>query len=219
MKNTMKIAIMATAISLAAAYAWADQTNLVRNLDIRLVGYQQGGTTATRNVTTTTVDKVQVETADVINALATATGNSFSPAAQLVVITPLPSGSATIAVRDGGNSVDVSGFFVHNYLSDVVGKSTINSKTGKSSGSNYSFQEFNLQDVAGYQPMALHYAVSGVGVENFSLPAIPGPRSELSADVSGTGDSAGNLLILQGTIRISGQTIEVVPGNPGGPPA
>ena len=105
----------------------------------------------------------------------------------------------TIAIRDGGNSVDVSGFFVHSYLSDAVGRSTANSKTGKSSGSNYSIQEFVLQDVDGYQPLALHYSVSGVAVENFSIPAIPGPRSELSADVSGTGDSAGNLLILQGT--------------------
>ena len=96
MKHTTKLTIMATVMSLAAVQAWADQTNLVRNLNIQLVGYQQGGTTATKNVTTTTVDKVQVATADVINALGTATGNSFSTSAQLVVITPLPSGSVTL---------------------------------------------------------------------------------------------------------------------------
>ena len=210
---------MVIVMSLAAAHAWADQTNLVRNLNIQLAGYQQGGTTATKNVTTTTADKVQVATTDVINAFATATGNSFSPAAQLVVITPLSRGSVTIAVRDGGNSVDVSRFLVQSCLSEAVVKYTANSKSGKSSGSTYSLQGFALQDVDGYQPMPLHYVMSGVAVENFMIPAIPGPRSEVSADVSGTGDSAGNLLILQGTIRVTGQTIEVVPGNASGPPA
>ena len=39
----------------------------------------------------------------------------------------------------------------------------------------------------------------------------------MSAEVSGAGDSAGNLLILQGTLRVHGQTIEIVPGNTGGP--
>ena len=210
---------MAAVASLAAVQAWADQTNLVRNLDIQLVGLQQGETTTIKNITTTTVDKVNVETADVINAIGAAIGNTFSPAAQLVVITALPSGPVTIAIRDGGNSIDVSGFFSQSYLSHAVGKSTANSKTGRSNGSNYSIQQFGLQDVDGYQALAFHYAVSGVAVENFSIPAIPGPGRELSADVSGTGDSAGNLLVLRGTLRVHGQTIEVVPGSGNPPPA
>ena len=219
MKLTTKISILATVMSLAAVQAWADSTNLVRNLDIQFVGLQQGKATTARNVTTTTVDRVQVDTTDVINALATATGNKFSPAARLVVITPLSFGPVTIAVRDRGNSVDVSAFLVQSSLSDSVGKSTVNTKTGKASGSDYSYQKLVLQDVDGYTAMPLHYVVTGVAIENFSVPAIPGPRSELNADVSGAGDSGGNLLILGGTIRISGQSIEVVPGFPGGPPA
>jgi len=217
MKHTTKLTIMAAVMSLAAVQAWADQTNLVRNLNIQLVGYQQGDTTSTKNVTTTTVDKVQVGTADIIAALGTATGNSFSTAAQLVIVNPLPSGSVSIQVRDGGKSVDVSCFFIEAFLSATVGKSTANSKTGKSSGSNYSLQEFAFVDQGGYVPMALHYDVTGMAIENFSIPELPGPRSELSADVSGTGDSAGNLLILKGTISLSGQTLEVVPGDAGGP--
>jgi hypothetical protein len=210
----MKFTVMAALASLAAVQAWADQTNLVRNLDIQLVGLRQGETTTRKNITTTTVDQVKVDTADVINAIGSATGNTFSRGARLVVITPLADGSITIAIRDGGNSVDVTGFFVQSYLSGAVGSSTVNSKTGKSNGSNYSIQGFQLQDAGGYQPLALHYSVSGVAVEDFSIPAIPGPRSELNANVSGTGDSDGNLLILQGTIRVHGQAIEVVPGNP-----
>jgi hypothetical protein len=183
------------------------------------VGVQQGETVTIKNVTTTTVDRVKVETADIINAIGAAIGNTFSPGARLVVITPLPNGSVTIAIRDGGNSVNVSGFFVQSYLGGPVGRSSVNHKTGKSNGSNYSIQEFGLLDLGGYQPLALHYTLSGVGVENYSIPAIPGPRSEWSADVSGAGDNAGNLLILQGTLRVHGQALEIVPGNPGGPPA
>jgi len=218
MKNTMKFTAMAALASLAAVQAWADQTNLVRNLDIQLVGIQQGETTTSKHITTTTVDKVRLDTSDVINAIGSAIGSTFSRDAQLVVITPLPSGTVKIAIRDRGNSIDVSSFFVQSYLSDVVGRSTANNRTGSSNGSNYSVQAFALQDVEGYQPLALHYAVSGVAVENFSIPAIPGPRSELSADVSGTGDNAGALLILQRTLRVHGQTIEVLPGNPNSPP-
>ena len=218
MKSTMKFAVLAALASSAAVQTWADQTNLVRNLDIQLMGVQQGATTTRGSITTTTVVKVKVETADVINSIGSATGSTFSRRAQLVVITPITSGSITIAIRDGGNSVDVTGFFIHSYLSGAVGSSTANSRSGRSSGSNYSIQGFGLQDVEGYQPLTLHYSVSGVAVEDFSIPAIPGPRSELSAEVSGTGDSGGNALILQGTILIHGQTIEVVPGNPNSPP-
>ena len=219
MNNTLKFTLIAALASLAAIPAWADQTNLVRSLDIQLVGVQQGQTVTLKNVTTTMVDKMKVETTDVINAIGAAIGKTFSPGAQLVVITPLPNGSGTIAIRDGGNSLDVSSFFFQSNLTDAVGKSTVNHKTGKSNGSNYSIQQFGLQDVGGFQPLALHYNLSGVAVENFSIPAIPDPRSELSADVSGAGDIAGNLLILQGTLRVHGQTIEIVPGNPGGPPS
>ena len=217
MKNGIGITAIAALMSLAATQAWADQTNLVRNLEVKLVGIEQGGSATVKNVTTTTVNRVKVENDDIIRALGTATGNTFSSQARLVALSPLPGGLTTIAVRDGANSVDVTAFFVQTYLSDLVGKSTVNSKTGKANGTNYSLQQFALQD-AGDAQLALHFAVSGVGIENFSIPAIPGPRSELNADVSGTGDTGGNLLIIQGTIRIFGQSIEVVPDGGGNTP-
>ena len=136
-----------------------------------------------------------------------------------MVVTPVPSGSSAIQVRDNGSSVDVSTFFVQSYVSDAVGKSTTNSKNGKSNGSNYSYQEFSLVDPGGYNPLPLHYSVRGIGVENYSIPAIPGPRSELRADVAGAGDENGVLIILQGNIRVTGQSVEVVAGGGGGPPA
>ena len=216
MKHGIKFTVMAALLSLTASQGRADQTNLLRNLDIHLSGVEQGGSSTTKNVTTTTVNKVKIETEDVIAAIGAATGNNFSANAQLMVVTTLPYGPTSTVIRDGGNSVDVGAFLWEGYLSGIVGKSTVNNKTGKSSGSNYSVQEFLLQDNEGYQ-LGLHYDVTGVATENFSIPAIPGPRSELSADVSGSGDIGGNLIILQGTIRVHGQAFEVVPGDGGGP--
>ena len=209
---------MAAVIAWAAANCSADQTNLVRNLEIQLAGVQQGDATTIKNTTTISVDKAFIDTGDVIKALGVATGNSFSRRARLVVVTPIPSGASTIEVRDGGNQIDVSAFFVQSHVSGTVGRSTSNTKTGRSEGSNYSYQEFSLVDPGGYTPLPLHYSVRGIGVENFSTPAIPGPRSELRADVAGAGDDNGALLILQGNIRVTGQSVEVVTGG-GGPPA
>jgi hypothetical protein len=218
MKYTTKHAVIATCIGLAAVQAWADQTNLVRNLDINLLGVGQGGSTTIRNVTVTTVTRNRVGTADIINAIGTATGNGFSQSARLVSIVPLANGSPTIAIRDHGNSVDVSAFFNRTSVSDEVAKSTVNNRNGKANGSTYSLQQFALQNADGYPALALHYVVTGVAVEDFSIPAIPGPYLGLSAEVSGTGDSDGSLLIIQGSIRIFGQRVEVIPDDGGGPP-
>ncbi len=218
MKNKIKLAVMATVMGLASVHAWADQTNLVRNLDIELSGIIQGDTSTSKNVTTTSVTKVSVANSDIIGAIGAVTGNSFSANAQLVVITPVSAGASSIQIRDGGNKVDVTSFFSQSILTQTIGKSTSNSKNGKASGSNYSLQEFSLVDAGGYDPLAFHYSVTGIATENFSIPAIPGPRSELKADVSGAGDLNGETLLLQGTIKVSGQTVEVVVGGGGPPP-
>jgi len=218
MKNSIRLAVVATVIGVGSISALADQTNLVRNLDIQLSGIVQGDTTTTKNVTTTSVTKVSVGNSDIIGAIGIVTGNSFSSNAKLLVITPVPVGGSSIVIRDGGNQVDVTQFFVQSFLTQQIGKSTVNSKTGKASGSNYSLQEFSFVDAGGYDPVAFHYSVSGVATENFSIPAIPGPRSELKADVSGAGDLNGELLLLQGSIKVSGQAVEVVVGGGGPPP-
>ena len=215
MKHCIQYTVMAACVSLAPLPVLGDQTNLVQNLEFSLVGIAQGRTTTVKNVTTATVDTMKLATDDIITAIGSATGNNFSPQAELVVITPVPSGADTVAIRDGGKSVDVTVFFTQSPLSQMVGSYTYNSKTGKGKGTNYGIQQFTLQDSTGFQPLALHYTVSGTAVENVSVPEIPGPRAELRADVSGTGDSDGNLLIIQGTIRIFGQQVEVAPG--GGP--
>ena len=193
MKHTTKLAMLAAVLGLAAVQARADHTNLVRNLSIDLVGYQQGDGTTSRNVITTTVDKVKIGTQDVIAAISAVTGVSFSAAAQLVVITPLPDGCPSVEIRDAGTKMDISAFFGFQRLSEAVGKSTANSKTGKYTGSSYSIQRFVLWDFAVYGPLPLHYDLNGLTTEAFSNTAPPGPHNEVEADVSGAGDSNGAL--------------------------
>jgi hypothetical protein len=217
MKRTLRLALLATALSLTAMQAGADQTNLVRSLTIQLVGLKQGDSSTTRNTTTTTLDRARVDTRDVIDAISAVTSVQFSPQAQLVVITPLPDGAPMVAIRDAGTSTDVSPFFGFEKVSEAVSRSTANTKTGKYTGSSYSIQRFALQDFLAYGALSLHYNVSGIAVETFSNTAYPGPRDELEVDVSGAGDSAGQLLILQGTIHLRGYTLEVVPDGGGQP--
>ena len=131
MKRTLKLAMLATVLSLAAIQAGADQTNLVRTLTIQLVGLKQGDSSTTRNITTTTVDRARIDTRDLIDAISAVTGLTFSTQAQLVVITPLPNGYPMVAIRDAGTSTDVSPFFGYEKVSQAVGKSTANTKTGK----------------------------------------------------------------------------------------
>ena len=216
MKHSIKYTTIASWMALAALPVLADQTNMVRSLQINLTGIQQGPATTVKNTTTTTVKKINLGNDDIIGALSQATGARFSSNAQLVVVSPLPFGDESIQVQDGGNKVDVTPFFTQNYLSLIVGKSTVNQRTGVANGSDYSVQQFILQDWAGYPPLGLHYVVSGIATENFKFPPIPGPRHELSAEVSGAGDIDGDLVILQGTIKVTSQNFEVVPS--GGDP-
>ena len=218
MKSNIRNTLMASCLTLATLPVWGQQTNLVRKLEVNLVGIEQGGSTTVNSVTRTTVSNVKLTTDDIIACLGAATGNNFSRQAKLVVITPLPSGSPTVAVRDAGNSVDVTPFLTQLGLGPTIGSSMVNSKNGKANGSNYSIQQFTLQDSSAYPPLSMHYVLSGLAVENYNLPAIPGPFSELNAEVTGSGDSGGTPLILLGTIRIFGQQVEVVQGG-GGPPA
>lgn len=211
MKHTTEFAVIAAVLCLAPAHARADRTNLVGNLSIRLLGFKQGGTTTTRNTTTTSVNRVRLDTRDIINALGTATGNAFSDAARLVLIRPFSYGYPTIAIRDGGNSFDVTGLVLQDRLSDSVGSSTINNRSGRYVASTYSIDRLTLQDAPGYPPLTLHFSVSGLTTDTLSNVASPRLRGDLNTDVSGSGDSEGEVLILQGTIRVQGETLEVVP--------
>jgi hypothetical protein len=216
--NTHLLSKLAAAalLLLVAVPAKADHTNLVRTLHIQLQGLKQGATiTSSTGNSTTTADTVSVGNRQVIKALGDATGNTFSSTSKVVVVTPLHyPGGTKVQVRDGTSVVDVTGFFSRYPLSDSVFSSQSSSRTGRSNSNEYNIQEFDLVDNSDYAPLALHYYVSGIAVISTSSSPSNGTTTELNASVSGTGDLNGDLLILQGTISLKGQTYETAPDGP-----
>ena len=192
----------------------ADQTNLVQTLSVQLAGIKQGGASTAGNIVIKNVDTVRVGTDAVISALGAASGNTFSRNARLVVVTPLPGGFSSVQVRDGTVSVDVTGLFNHEQLSGSVGVSLANTRTGRSTSTDYSIQQFVLRDADGFAPLALHFNVQGIAADNSAASSNSGSASELSASVAGAGDRDGNVLILQGSITVKGHALEVVPDSP-----
>lgn len=210
MNHVSKLLTLAALAMTTAVSAWADQTNLVQELNIQLNGIKQGPTTTVRNQVITSLDYARVGTRQVVEALGTATGNTFSQSARLVVITPLGGGYSKVVVRDGGNSVDVSSFFDHTQQGGEVTSSVLNTRSNRGVTNVYGIQRFVLADSPVYGAVGIHFDVNGIAVDNSSTDA-SAPGSETNADVVGSGDKAGTTVILQGTIRIRGHTLEVEP--------
>jgi hypothetical protein len=210
-----KITVLTLLLASLALPIRADQTNLLRTLQIQLLGVKQGDTTVSGSVTTTTADPVSVGSRDVIRALGEATGNTFSRDARLVVVTPLVAwgGYSTVEIRDGATKLNVTSFFSQFPISDPVTSAQSNSRTGRSSSTQYSIQEFVLLDHPDYPPLSLHFNIRGVSVEN-TLNSSNGYSTEMDATGAGRGDRNGEMLILQGVISVHGRALEVVPGGP-----
>jgi hypothetical protein len=191
----------------------ADQTNLVQSLGIRLRGISQGDTKTNKNVVTTGLNMVRVGDAEVIAALAGAMGKTFTSQAQLFMISPLPSGTPSIVIRDGTSSVDVSAFFIYEVKSAVVTSSDSNLRTGRMNTANYSVQHLALIDADG-ATLNLHFDVQGITVETFSSGPNSNPQAQLNSNVSGSGDDAGKTVLFEGSFSLRGYTLEVVNNNP-----
>jgi hypothetical protein len=214
MNQYVKTSTVAALFTLALLQCRADQTNLVQNLTIRLVAISQGPTETNRNIIRTSTDFARVGTAEVIQQLGTATGNNFSEQANLLVVTPLPGGSPAIVVRDGTSSVDVSSFFVYEVKTGFVTSSQSNTRTGRSSSTDYSVERLALVDSASFPALTLHFDVQGIAVDTMSTAPNTGPHADLNANVSGSGDQNASLLLLEGVFRIQGYSLEVVTSAP-----
>jgi hypothetical protein len=210
--KTLRMAVLAALAFLCAGQVHAQQTNLVQNLNIQLFGYSQGGSSSFKNTTITNVNFVQVNTRQIIQALANATMNSFSSTSKLVVVTPLGGGEISVQVRDGSQApVDVSSFFVIETLSGSVTASASNTKNGQGTSVSYEIARFALQDDVG-GTLNLHFDVNGVTTLNSTTQQV---GSNVDANVSGSGDRNGNLMILQGSVDIFGHTLEAAGFNHG----
>jgi hypothetical protein len=207
--KTFKLAVLGAVALAFAAQVQAQQTNLVQNLSIQLSGFSQGGAATFSHTVETNVNPVRVDTRQIIQALATATMNSFSSTSKLVVVTPLGGGNPSIQVRDGSNPpVDVSEFFDLEALSGSVNGSVQDTRSGRGSSISYEIARFALQDAVGAS-LSIHFDVNGVTTTSSDIPSSGVPIPMVNANVSGSGDRNGNLLILQGSIVIFGRTLEV----------
>jgi hypothetical protein len=213
--KTLKIAALAVVAMAVGVQAQAEQqTNLVQNLSIQLVGVSQGSPFSFGGTSGTNVNNVFIGTRQVIQALGSATANTFSSASRLVVVTPIEGGDAHIQVRDGSNTVDVTDFLVAQEVSGSVDGSVSTLRPVRSTSVSYLISRFALQDMDG-ATLSLHFDVNGFTTINSSTGGFFGAQGPTTnANVSGTGDRNGNPLILQGSIVIFGRTLEVVETGP-----
>lgn len=213
--KTLKMAVLAVAAMALAVQVQADQqTNLVQTLNIQLLGVSQGSSFKFGGTSGTNVNTVLIGTRQVIQALANATANTFSSTSRLVVVTPVGGGGAHIQVRDGGNTVDVTDFLSAQELSGSVDGSVTTTRPARTTSVSYLISRFVLQDADG-GALSLHFDVSGFTTINSSTGGFFGPQGPTTnANVSGTGDRNGNSLIIQGSIEIFGNTLEVVTTGP-----
>ncbi len=200
------------------------QTDEVLVLNIQLNAVSQGPTTTNRaGVVTTSVQVRRITTRDIIQTLGAATGNSFSARAQLVVLAPTNDlDTWTVQVRDGNSQLDVSGFITHQPGTTEVGSATFTPRTGNASGADYSVDGFTLQDQGGFPSLTEHFNVSGLTITSsrgvVRRGQVVGQVDRVDAQVSGTGDNNGNVIVIQGTISAVGTGTEVITlGGDGGP--
>ncbi len=205
-KCIIPTAALLMAVALQTAPAQVTNTEEALVLNFNLNGVSQGPTATTPGGVASDVRVSTITSRDVIQVLGAATGNNFSRKARLILITPTNNlEDWTVQIQDGGTTVDVTGFVVHNPGGASVGSAFVNNRTGAANGTEYSIDGFGLQDQAGYPSLSAHFGVSGftattsTGLVNRRGQVI-GQTDSIQADVSGTGDSNGQLLIIEGTV-------------------
>jgi hypothetical protein len=187
------------------------QTNAELALNIDLTAVSQGTATTNRDGTVTDLQYTRITSMGIIQVLGTALTNTFSHRAQLVVLAPTNSlDNWTIQIHDGTNTaVDVTGFFVHQPGSNSVSGAWTNKRTGQSGITDYSVDTFSLQDQNGFPALTEHFSVSGFTALNSAMVlnrkgTVVGQAGNISAQVSGTGDSQGTPTLVTGSITADG---------------
>lgn len=216
------LAALLMAASWQSANAQSTQVDEVLVLNFHLTGVSQGPTTTTTSGVTADVKVSEITSRDVIRVLGTATGNSFSSKARLEILAPTNDlENWTVQISDGTKTVDVTSFVGHQPGGASVGSAWVTRRTGAAGGTEYSIDGFNLQDQPGFPALTEHFSVSGFtvtterGVVN-RRGQIVGQMDSIQADVSGTGDLNGQLLIIGGSLDAEGiGTVTITTSNPG----
>jgi hypothetical protein len=213
-KNILKLAAVCAAIVTAGmAQIHAATTNLVQDISFTLTFYEQGPTNVSGTTTTIAVKKIKVTTKDVIAAIGSATTNSFSSKAKLVLVRDASSitNVSFYEIRDGTNPpVDITGFFSRSQ-SDTVYGSSYDSATGIDTGVNYSVLHILLANAS---------LTAGLDLKGFATTTHASIKDKadhtvigvdtIEADVSGTGvDINGVSAVVNGSVSILGKTLKI----------
>jgi len=226
MKTMLKLGALAIMMIAGAAQTNAATTNLVQNIGFNLVFYEQGTNLSTNLPTDLSLKRLRVTTKDIIAALGTATSNSFSADARLVLVTDLAStnGAGTIEIQEGTNAVDVSSYFTEtNSAFSVTGSFYKGGDNGWMVGlDNDSHHDGKLAGSITYDILHLTLAgpklkarldVNGFNATTQTTLANNGTSisvDETIASVAGTGaDVDGTPAIIQGSITILGHDMAV----------
>jgi hypothetical protein len=212
-------AALLLAVALQSASAQVTNTYEALVLNFNLNAVTQGPTTTAAAGAETTVQTSRITSRDIIKVLGAATGNTFSARARLVVLTPTNDlENWIVQIQDGSTSVDVTGFIGHMPGPNSVGSSLVR-RNGDTTSTEYSIDGFTLQDQAGFPPLTEHFSVSGFtatsesGVVN-RRGQLVGQIDTIDADVSGTGDTNGQVHIIEGTVDANGIGTQTIVTNP-----
>ena len=224
MKTTtmLKLAALFAIMTMSGAIGIkAATTNLVQNVTFDLTLYEPGPTNVPPPAP---VKLLRVTTADLIAALGAATSNSFSHDARLVLVTDLGASKAaeSLEIRDGTNTVDVSGYFTAtNSELSVSGTAPPDDLLGLISGLGADLRRAHELPVTYdilYLRMAGHNLKARLEVSGFNTTlhttldddGLNVSVDEVSASVAGTGAGVdGTPAIVQGTVSVLGDQIQV----------
>ncbi len=212
----MAALLLAAALQSASAQVTNTYEALVLHFNLNAVS--QGPTTTTSAGAQTSVQTSRITSREIIAVLGAATGNTFSSHARLVVLTPTNNlESWMVQIQDGTTSVDVTGFIGHLPGPDSVGSAFVR-RNGAAGSTEYSIDGFTLQDQPGFPALTEHFSVSGFTATAASgvvrKGQLVGQIDTIDADVSGTGDTNGQVHIIEGTVDAEGigtQTIVTMP--------
>jgi hypothetical protein len=159
----------------------------------------------------------RLTTADVVDALGTSLGASFSTNAQLL-LTLSETGALTVSVKDGAKAgVDVTGYFVFDPSSNYIESVSFRTNTGSLVTNFQAMETFGLQNEGSARALPWHFTVAGLAEATYgeidSGGTVTAKGFALSAQVSGSGDYEGAFALFEGFISTASAGAGAGPGN------
>ena len=214
MKTKQLIPIIAAAGLTCGTVQRAQATADTNKLSINLSFVAQGETTAKPTssgavIYTTKVDKFRGGDKDVLGLLESATGQTFPTGSFVEVDGDILATNVVVLVRSktGSELANVTDHFFFEVTSPDIFAGTENDTTRVQSFTDYYTIRILFDDANGNS-----FDVTGVAQESFKATALNGNGEQtltdsISIPVSGTATSAGDVVIVKGTITLKGKSI------------